>query len=159
MSEEDVKFRSHIDGRLLNLTPEESIRIQRYLGADIIMAFDECPDLGSLEQLRGSIERTIRWLQRSVDAWRDTQKGWPGVSKAKPSSALYRVGSTVAWEYSAEHTLAFDLPGYAVGGLSVAKARRTATKSWTDLSAFTSGSPPLPHGRRHPARHRRSSLP
>ena len=135
LTEEGVKFKSHIDGSTLNLTPEESIRVQRYLGADIIMAFDECPDLGgSLEQLRGSIERTIRWLQRSVDAWADNSKGWPGGTGSQALFGIVQGGlDRDLREFSAEQTLAFDLPGCAVGGLSVGESAedRNRVLDWT----------------------------
>ena len=135
LSEEGVKFKSHIDGSTLNLTPEESIRVQRYLGADIIMAFDECPDLeGTPEQLRGSIERTIRWLKRSVDAWQNNTAGWPGGEQEQALFGIVQGGLDQDLRaFSAEHTLAFDLPGYAVGGLSVGESAedRNRVLDWT----------------------------
>ena len=62
ITEEGVKFKSHIDGQNLFLTPEKSIEIQHKLGADILMSFDECPPASaSHEYMKNSIERTIRW--------------------------------------------------------------------------------------------------
>lgn len=78
IDEEGVHFKSHLDGKAITLTPESSIRAQRYLGADIIMAFDECPDANADKNyMKNSIERTLRWLQRSIDAWHDSKSNWP----------------------------------------------------------------------------------
>lgn len=124
IDEEGVHFRSHLDGSPFSLTPESSMRIQRYLGADIIMAFDECPPLdGDRSQLAASIERTHRWLGRCVQAWRDTSGAVP---RGAAEQALYgivqggldrelRLASTAA-------VAAHDLPGIAVGGLSVGES-------------------------------------
>lgn len=70
ISEEGVEFASHLDGAKHSLTPELSIAIQRHLGADIIMAFDEClPDAAGWEYTQESVERTFRWAKRCVAAW------------------------------------------------------------------------------------------
>lgn len=70
ISEEGVEFTSHLDGSRHQLTPESSIDIQQHLGADIIMAFDEClPDAAGHDYTADSVERTFRWAQRCVDAW------------------------------------------------------------------------------------------
>lgn len=68
LSEEGVKFQSHIDGSSHMITPEKSMEIQKYLGSDIVMAFDECPKLpASKETLRKSMELTLRWAKRCRD--------------------------------------------------------------------------------------------
>lgn len=113
IDEEGVHFKSHIDGRSHILTPEKSIRIQNDLGADIIMAFDECtPWPASYEEAKHSLERTSRWLARCIETHER-----PG------EQALFGIiqGSTYAdlREQSAREITAFDLPGYALGGLSV----------------------------------------
>lgn len=70
VTDEGVKFRSHLDGSEIFLTPEKSIEIQHKIGADIIMAFDECtPDDADKEYAREALERTHRWAERSVQAW------------------------------------------------------------------------------------------
>ncbi len=70
ISEEGVEFTSHLDGSRHQLTPELSIEIQRHLGADIIMAFDEClPDEAGREYTEDSVERTYRWAQRCAAVW------------------------------------------------------------------------------------------
>lgn len=133
ISEEGVAFRSHIDGTAFLLTPEESIRIQRLLGADIIMAFDECPPSdGTREVVIAAVERTARWLARSVDAWRA-----PGEHGGTASQGLYGIVQGGLHrdlrERSAADILAHDLPGYAIGGLAVGEgfAERNAVLDWT----------------------------
>ncbi|MHC5067687.1 MAG: tRNA guanosine(34) transglycosylase Tgt [Planctomycetota bacterium] len=122
IDEEGVHFRSHIDGARLSLTPETSIGIQRQLGADIIMAFDECPahDLEATA-LRASIDRTHRWLERCISAWR-SDNGPRGAG----CQALYGIiqgGLDPALRrHSAEVTAGHDLPGIAVGGLAVGES-------------------------------------
>ena len=70
ISEEGVEFTSHLNGSKHFFTPEFSIDIQQHLGADVIMAFDEClPDAAGYEYTKESVERTYRWAQRSVRAW------------------------------------------------------------------------------------------
>ena len=74
ISEEGVKFKSHIDGSNLFLTPEKSIDIQNKLHSDIIMSFDECPPYPAThEYMKNSVERTLRWMKRSLDAHKDRE--------------------------------------------------------------------------------------
>ncbi len=113
ISEEGVKFRSHIDGSSHLLTPEKSIKIQNELAADIIMAFDECAPWPAQEDyVRQSLQRTSRWLERCLK-----------VHQKPDSQALFGIvqGGTYAHlrRQSAREVTAFDLPGYAIGGLSV----------------------------------------
>ncbi len=133
ISENGVAFRSHIDGAAFLLTPEESIRIQRLLGADIIMAFDECPPSdGTREVVIAAVERTARWLARSVAAWRE-----PGPIGGCASQGLYGIVQGGLHrdlrEQSAADILTHDLPGYAIGGLAVGEgfAERNAVLDWT----------------------------
>ena len=112
ITEEGASFQSHLDGSRWLLTPERSIRIQEALGADVIMAFDECPpstaERGYLEE---SLARTTRWLQRCVAAW---SRG--------PSALFGIVQGGVDVELRRRHlqeVCAIDLPGYALGGYSV----------------------------------------
>ncbi|TVR14183.1 MAG: tRNA guanosine(34) transglycosylase Tgt [Planctomycetota bacterium] len=134
ITEEGVTFRSHIDGARIHLTPESSIRIQRYLGADMIMAFDECPPLDlPLESLRKSIERTLRWLQRCHQAWIDGESGWPGGHHQQALLGIVQGGlDHDLRRFSLRETLAQDLPGYAIGGLSVGESadQRNAVLDW-----------------------------
>ncbi|NLK88891.1 MAG: tRNA guanosine(34) transglycosylase Tgt [Clostridiaceae bacterium] len=113
ITEEGVNFKSHIDGSRRILTPERSIQIQNDLGADIIMAFDECtPWPAEHGYVKRSLERTTRWLERCIQA------------HTKPETqALFGIvqGGTYAdlRRQSAREITAFDLPGFALGGLSV----------------------------------------
>jgi queuine tRNA-ribosyltransferase len=120
IDERGVTFRSPVDGSLVDLTPERSIEIQRALGADIIMAFDECPNAQMTgEQLVASTERTLRWLERCLAV------------PLKPHQALFPIvqGGMDAdlRRASAERTVALapHARGFAVGGLSVGEARET----------------------------------
>ena len=113
ITEEGVSFKSHIDGSRHILTPEKSIQVQNELGADIIMAFDECtPWPAEHDYAKRSLERTTRWLDRCIKAHQN-----PG------TQGLFGIiqGSTYAdlRQQSAREITAFDLPGYALGGLSV----------------------------------------
>jgi queuine tRNA-ribosyltransferase len=133
ITEEGVAFRSHLDGAAFLLTPEESIRIQRHLGADIIMAFDECPPSdGTREVVVAAVERTARWLARSVAAWR--AEGPIGGSSSQGLYGIVQGGLHRALrERSAADILSHDLPGYAIGGLAVGEgfAERNAVLDWT----------------------------
>ncbi|MFH4122079.1 tRNA-guanine transglycosylase, partial [Acinetobacter baumannii] len=69
ISEEGVVFQSHLNGDLIELSPERSVQVQEALGADVIMAFDECPPYpADKKYMQDSIERTLRWLERCLKA-------------------------------------------------------------------------------------------
>ena len=113
IKEEGVRFKSHIDGSSHLLTPELSMEIQNDLGSDIIMAFDECtPWPCEHTYAKKSLERTTRWLERCIKS-----------HKNPDSQALFGIiqGSCFAdlRKQSAKEITSFDLPGYAIGGLSV----------------------------------------
>ena len=112
ITEEGAAFQSHLDGRHILLTPERSIEIQETLGADIIMAFDECPpsteDRAYMEK---SLARTTRWLQRCVKAWSRERSSLFGIVQGGLNKDLRKA--------HAEEVCAVDLPGYARGGFSV----------------------------------------
>lgn len=117
MSEEGVKFKSHIDGSSHHLTPERSMEIQRLLGSDIVMAFDECTPYPADEATaRRSMELSMRWAQRSRDAFGD-----------RPGHALFGIqqGSVFPDQRaeSAEKLQAIGFDGYAVGGLAVGEGQ------------------------------------
>jgi queuine tRNA-ribosyltransferase len=117
VSEEGVTFRSHLDGSPQQLSPERSVQIQQRLGADILMAFDECPsadvDRAYLEE---SLERTARWALRCRDAWNRDRGALFGIVQGGLDPELRR--------RSAEQICALDLPGYALGGFSVGEEKR-----------------------------------
>ena len=111
--EDGVEFRSHIDGSKHLFTPESVMEIENALGADIIMAFDECtPYPATYEYAKSSLERTTRWLKRCKEA-----------HQRPDDQALFGIiqGSTFKElrEQSAREITAVDLPGYGIGGLSV----------------------------------------
>lgn len=118
ITEEGVAFKSHIDGSKHFFSPENSMKIQRSIGADIIMAFDECPPYPSTyEYARTSMEMTHRWLQRCID-WLDQN---PPIYGHNQSLFPIVQGSTFEdlRKISAETIASFDCEGYAIGGLSV----------------------------------------
>ncbi len=113
ITEEGVIFRSPRDGRLINLTPERSIEIQNALGADVIMAFDECPPYpAERQEVEAAVERTDRWLRRCIKAHgRPTDQALFGIVQGGVYPDLRRA--------AAESLVSLDLPGYAIGGVSV----------------------------------------
>jgi queuine tRNA-ribosyltransferase len=119
VDDDGVSFRSHLDGSPLRLTPQESIRIQRTLGADVIMAFDECPPSDAPRtEVERACARTASWLERSVAAWRG--EGAHGGHREQALYAIVQGGVHADLRAaSARDALRHDLPGYAVGGLAV----------------------------------------
>ena len=119
ITEEGVRFRSHIDGAEIFMRPEDSIAIQHRLGSDIIMAFDECPPLpSSYDYMKKSIERTHRWAKRCLDAH--------GCVKHQALFAIVQGGTDESLRrMSAEVLTSMDFPGYAIGGLSVGEKKST----------------------------------
>ncbi len=117
ITEEGVKFRSHIDGSPHMITPEKSIEIQNSLGSDIMMAFDECaPYPADRTYVKNSLERTTRWLKRCKDYHRDWERqSLFGIMQGGMYKDLRR--------QSAEEIVELDLPGYAIGGLSVGEPK------------------------------------
>jgi queuine tRNA-ribosyltransferase len=132
ITDEGVAFRSHLDGTKLMLTPEESIRIQRYLGADIIMAFDECPPADAeREAVIACNRRTALWLERSVAAWR--VEGPYGGHREQSLYGIVQGGlHRDLREASLTDAVRHDLPGYALGGLAVGetKEQREQVLDW-----------------------------
>ena len=122
ISEYGVKFKSHIDGKELFLTPEKSIDIQNKLGSDIIMSFDECPPYPvTHDYMKNSVERTLRWAKRSLDAnkKRDIQAQF-GIVQGGEFEDLRK--------WSAIETSKLDFDGYSVGGVSVGEDPDTKLK-------------------------------
>ncbi len=112
LGDDGVEFRSHIDGRLLRLTPETSIAAQNQLGADIIMAFDECPPLpATCEQLSEAVRRTLLWARRCRDAHQRADQALYGIVQGGLDLALRR--------QCLERLVDIGFDGYAIGGLSV----------------------------------------
>ena len=112
LDDDRIVFRSHIDGNLLELTPERAVQIQEDLGADCIMCLDECPPSGETpEKVRKAVDRTTRWAERCRAAQTRTDQALFGIVQGGVHPDLRR--------RSAEGLLAIGFPGYAVGGLSV----------------------------------------
>ena len=117
MSEEGVRFSSHIDGSKHMLSPERSMEIQKLLGSDIVMCFDECPALPATDEaVAKSMRLSMRWAQRSRDAFGD-----------RPGHALFGiqqggVNQDLRGE-SAAALRAIGFDGYAVGGLAVGEGQ------------------------------------
>jgi len=121
INEEGVTFRSHIDGSLHFIGPETSMEIQKSLGSDIVMAFDECiPYPSTYEYVKNSVERTTRWAERckKVDL--------------KPHQTLFGIVQGGVFkelrEQSAKDLISLDFKGYAIGGLSVGEPKKEMYK-------------------------------
>jgi len=117
ITEEGVRFRSHIDGSLHMLSPEKAIEIQNALGSDIMMAFDECaPYPADRKYVENSMARTTRWLKRCIDAHNDWERqSLFGIMQG----GMYK---DLRIEHAKE-IVDLDLPGYAIGGLSVGEPK------------------------------------
>lgn len=133
--EEGVKFKSHIDGSSHFFTPENVMEIQKSIGADIIMAFDECtPYPCDYSYAKDSMEMTHRWLKRCVDGFNSTP------FKYDYSQVLFPIvqGSTYSdlRKKSADVISSFDLPGNAIGGLSVGEPHDLMYKHTEEVCAI-----------------------
>lgn len=115
IDEDGVEFQSHIDGARLRLGPEEATRVQEQLGADIMMCFDDCPPATEgRERLVAAVERTTRWARRCAAAHRRRDQALFGIVQGGIDLDLRA--------RSAAELVVLDLPGYAVGGLSVGES-------------------------------------
>jgi len=127
IDEDGVTFRSVVDGSSLRFTPEEVMRIERELGADVIMALDHCPaDPQDRPGVEAATERTHRWLERCVRDWREH-------GGAAGGQALFGIVQGGAFEdlraASVEAVTAHDLIGYAIGGVSVGEDREAMRRA------------------------------
>jgi queuine tRNA-ribosyltransferase len=105
-------FRSHIDGKLVELTPERAVAIQENLGSDIAMCLDECPPYGTApDYLRVAVERTIRWAERCRAAHKRSDQALFAIVQGGTDLELR--------SRCARELMALDFPGYALGGFSV----------------------------------------
>lgn len=116
ITEQGVTFKSHLDGSKIDLTPERAVQVQEALGADVIMAFDECPPHpASFDYVKNSSQRTLRWLERCL------------LAQSRTDQALFAIvqGGTYAdlRRESALATVPFDTPGFAIGGLAVGESK------------------------------------
>ena len=126
ITEEGVKFNSHVDGRHIFMGPEESMRIQANLGSDIAMAFDECIKIPSpYDYVKRSCDRTCRWLERCKAALAEYNSEDDAVN---PGQMLFGINQgAVFHDLRIEHMkqiAQLDLPGYAIGGLAVGETHQ-----------------------------------
>jgi queuine tRNA-ribosyltransferase len=115
IDEEGVTFKSHIDGSTHRFTPEKSIAIQENLGADIIMAFDECAPPNDREYNLSAVARTHAWAERCLRAQRRKDQALFGIVQGGAFEDLRR--------QSAQFIASLGFPGYAIGGLSVGETK------------------------------------
>jgi queuine tRNA-ribosyltransferase len=128
ISDEGVRFKSHLDGAMIDLPPERSIRVQHELGADIIMAFDDCPPAGKnfegddaayAERVDEANERTLRWLERCIKTHRES-----GRDAEQALFPIVQGGTDLkARDWCVDRVCAFDSPGYAIGGVAVGEGQ------------------------------------
>lgn len=127
ITEEGVYFNSHIDGSKKFISPEVAIEIQNALGSDIMMAFDECAAYGKpYDYVKNSMERTTRWAKRCKDAHKNTE-----------NQALFGIVQGGFFKdlrkKSVEDLISLDLPGYAIGGISVGEPK----EEFLDILRYT----------------------
>lgn len=116
ISEEGVTFRNHLNGDLMTLTPESAIEKQRDIGADIIMAFDECiPYPASYDYTKASTERTLRWAQRCLATPRGSHQALFGIVQGGEFADLRAM--------SAQATTVLPFDGFAIGGTSIGEPK------------------------------------
>ena len=116
ITEEGVEFRSHIDGSKHFISPEKSIDIQKNLGSDIMMAFDECVEYPAEKKyVEKSMQRTLRWLDRCVESHTNSNQALFGIVQGGMYKDLR--------ELSAKETIKRDCDGFAIGGLSVGEPK------------------------------------
>ena len=127
ISEEGVEFQSHLDGSKKFLSPEKAIEVENALGADIIMAFDECcPYPSTYEYTKKSMNRTTRWAERCKKAHqRQKEQGLFGIIQGGFYKDLRK--------QSAEDLIKLDFPGYAIGGISVGEPK----EEFLDILKYT----------------------
>jgi queuine tRNA-ribosyltransferase len=121
-----VTFRSHVDGSLHYISPEKSIQIQENLGADIIMAFDECSDPNDLAYSKVAMDRTHRWAERCLNV------------KTRPDQALFGIiqggiDPSLRVE-SAKYIASLPFPGIAIGGLSVGETKEAMYSTLDEIN-------------------------
>ena len=121
INEEGVKFKNHLNGDNLFLTPEKSIEIQRKLGSDIVMSFDECIKWpSSYDYVKNSVDRTLRWAQRGKDVFKGENQILFGIVQGGEYEDLRK--------YCAQKLVEMDFDGYSIGGTSVGEDKKTMYK-------------------------------
>jgi queuine tRNA-ribosyltransferase len=115
VDDDGVTFRSHIDGSEHRLTPERAVAVQENLGADVIMALDECADPSDKATITAALDRTHRWAERCLAAQTRTDQALFGIVQGGVDPELR--------QQSCEFLTGLDFPGYAIGGLSVGESK------------------------------------
>lgn len=111
-------FKSHLDGSKLFMSPEDSIHIQEKIGSDIAMSFDECiPFPSDYEYTKQSVERTLRWAKRGLEAHTRDDQALFGIVQGSNYADLRK--------YCAEELAKMDFDGYSIGGTSVGEDKKT----------------------------------
>ena len=129
ITEEGVRFKSHLDGSMLFMSPEDSIHIQESIGSDIAMSFDECiPYPSSYEYTRASVERTLRWAKRGQEAHTKKDQALFGIVQGSEYPDLRK--------YCAEELVKMDFDGYSIGGTSVGEDKKTHWKMLDDTLPY-----------------------
>lgn len=124
ITDDGVQFKSHLDGAMIDLPPERSMQVQHELGADIMMAFDDCPPASTefdgdgaayAERVRVANERTLHWLERCIKAHHDS-----GRDQDQALFPIVQGGTDLDQrDWCVDRVCAFDSPGYAIGGVAV----------------------------------------
>ncbi|MBI4586634.1 MAG: tRNA guanosine(34) transglycosylase Tgt [Planctomycetes bacterium] len=134
VDDDGVTFRSLIDGSLVRFTPETATAVQNDLGADIIMAFDQCPSWPQTrDQVARAAERTSRWARRCREAHRREDQALFGIIQGGTFPDLRR--------QSLGELVELDFPGYALGGVSVGESREEVHRTIAEFG------PLLPEGK------------
>jgi len=121
IDEEGVSFKSHLDGTKLFMSPEDSIHIQEKIGSDIAMSFDECiPYPSDYEYVKDSVDRTLRWAKRGLDAHTKENQALFGIVQGSEFEDLRK--------YCAEELVKMNFDGYSIGGTSVGESKETHYK-------------------------------
>ena len=129
ITEEGVTFKSHLDGSKLFMAPEDSIHIQEKIGSDIAMSFDECiPYPSDYRYVRDSMERTLRWAKRGLDAHTREDQALFGIVQGGEFADLRR--------RCAEELASMNFDGYSIGGTSVGEDKKTMYKMIDDSIAY-----------------------
>lgn len=129
ISEEGVLFRNELDGGKEFFSPEEAIRIEEALGADIIMSFDECiPYPADREYVRRSTERTLRWAARGKEAHKREDQALFGIVQGGAFRDLR--------EYCAQELAKMDFPGYSIGGTSIGEPKEVCFQMMEDAVRY-----------------------
>ena len=125
IKDEGVKFKSHLDGSTLFMSPEDSIRIQEAIGSDIAMSFDECiPYPSDYDYVKKSVDRTLSWAKRGLEAHTKDDQALFGIVQG----SIY----TELREYCTKELVKMDFDGYAIGGTSVGEDKKTHHKMLED---------------------------